>query len=389
METLERTPTHPQSVYCDESGFTGTHLSDEEQPFFVYTSVAITADEANAIVSEGRSRFRVQAHELKGGSFLKTQKGRKTISFFLDKCLPNSKCVVIHKRYALACKLFEYIFEPAISGDSYVFYHLGFNRFVSTLLYAESITKDHSNEILFKRFERLLQSQTPEAIELFFEQRPTKRRTRSIAREVVTFAHAQRAAIVEEIETIRGVGHTGKWTLDVTDAALYSLLCHWGERFPQLDVFCDESKPLAAYVRERDGLFSAMVGRTDKQYFAFPGDQPKQVTFNLARPVTLVTSDQHAGVQIADVISAAVSYSFRNPKESESREWLAMIQGRSPLHEQSILPSQDEVDFDDRKIALNAALLKELVRRSRCGEELLADIRGFLAFPYPPKPRKR
>lgn len=132
-----------------------------------------------------------------------------------------------------------------------------------------------------------------------------------------------------------------------------------------------------------------MVGRTDKQYFAFPGDDPKQVTFNLARPVSLVRSDEYAGVQIADVISAAVSYSVRNPKESESREWLAMIQDRSPLHEQSILPSQDEVDFDDRKVALNAALLKELVRRSRCGEQLLVDIRGFLAFPYPPKPRKR
>jgi hypothetical protein len=385
---IECEPKCPHTIYCDESGFTGTHLSDAEQPFFVYTSVAIAADEANAIVNEGRSQFRVQAPEVKGGAFLKTPKGRKAISFFLEKCLQKSKCVVMHKKYALACKLFEYIFEPALSEDSFIFYHLGFNRFVSTLLYAESITKDRSNDLLFERFERLLQSQAPEAIESFFEQRPTKRTTRSIAKEVVTFAHAQRAAIVEELETIRGLGHTGKWTLDVTDAALYSLLCYWGERFAQLDVFCDESKPLASYVRER-GLFSVMVGRVDKQSFAFPGDEPKQVTFNLARPISLVRSQDYSGVQIADVISAAVSYSFRNPEESESREWLKMVQECSALHEQSILPSLEEVNFDNRRVALKAALFKELVRRSRCGEELLANIREFLSFPYPPRRQKR
>jgi len=326
---------------------------------------------------------------MKGGSLLKTQRGRKAISFFLDKCLQNSKGVAFNKKYTLACKLFEYIFEPALSEKSFIFYGLGFNKFVSTLLYAESITGDTSNKLLFKRFEQLLQSQSPKDIDLFFAQKPTKRITRSVAREVVTFAHAQRAAIIEELQTIREIGHTGRWTLDVTDAALYSLLCHWGERFPQLDVFCDESKPLAAYIQEREGVFAAMIGRTDKQYFTFGGKEPTLVTFNLLRPVSLVRSENHPGIQIADVVSAAVNYGLKNPKEPESRAWLTMVLERSPLHEQSILPSIEEVDFTDPKVALSKLLLKELVRRSRSGESLLDDIEGFLSFPYRPISRRK
>ena len=375
----------PQAIYCDESGFTGTHLSDETQPFFVYTSVAISAEQATAIATEARTVFRIQSRELKGTSLLKSPKGRRAISLLLERCLPNSKCVVIHKKYALACKLFEYIFEPALSEDSSIFYHLGFNKFVSTLLYAESRTGDRWNRILFDRFEQLLQSQSLEDIELFFDQGPTKRRTRSVAREVVTFAHAQRSAIVEELQTIRSLGHTGKWTLDVTYTAVYSLLCYWGERFSQLNVFCDESKPLAAYTREHEGIFAAMVGRTDKQYFAFPGNKPKLVTFNLFQPISLVHSEDHPGIQIADVVSAVVSYGLRHPNEPDSHDWLTMLDAHSCLHEESILPSEEEVNFHDAKARLNVLVFKELIRRCRSGEDLLADIRGFMSFPFRPR----
>lgn len=38
-----------QTIYCDESGFTGNNLSDLDQPYFVYADVAITPEEATEI----------------------------------------------------------------------------------------------------------------------------------------------------------------------------------------------------------------------------------------------------------------------------------------------------------------------------------------------------
>jgi hypothetical protein len=127
---------------------------------------------------------------------------------------------------------------------------------------------------------------------------------------------------------------------------------------------------------------AAMVGRTDKLHFGFGGSSVKQVTFNLARPISLVKSHENSGIQIADVIAAAVAYGLKYPKRVESREWLMMADEYSLMHEESILPNMNQA-IDGPNVALNVLLLKDLVRRSRAGEELLVDIEDFLRSPFP------
>jgi hypothetical protein len=127
---------------------------------------------------------------------------------------------------------------------------------------------------------------------------------------------------------------------------------------------------------------AAMVGRTDKQHFGFGGSSVKQVTFNLARPISLVKSHENSGIQIADVIAAAVAYGLKYPKRVESREWLMMADEYPLMHEESILPNMNQA-IDGPNVALNVLLLKDLVRRSRAGEELLVDIEDFLRSPFP------
>jgi hypothetical protein len=135
-----------QTIYCDESGFTGTRLSDKEQPHFVYASIAIPPDRAGEIVQKTRERFRIEGQELKGNSLVKFARGRKAISFLLDTCLKHSQSVIVNKQYALACKLYEYIFEPVLKNKGILFYRLGFNRFIANLLFAEFNTADASCE---------------------------------------------------------------------------------------------------------------------------------------------------------------------------------------------------------------------------------------------------
>jgi hypothetical protein len=110
-----------QSIYCDESGFTGTNLSDREQPYFVYVSVAISETAAAEIVAKVAQDFKLQLRELKGRVLVRSNRGQRALSSLLEQCLGRSQIVLVNKRYALACKLFEYIFDPPLAEKSSIF----------------------------------------------------------------------------------------------------------------------------------------------------------------------------------------------------------------------------------------------------------------------------
>jgi len=378
----------PQTIFCDESGFTGTRLSDEAQPYFVYASVALSPEKADEIVRKAIKDFRLQSSEIKGSKLSKSDKGRKVLSFFLNQCLKDSQVAFFHKKYALAGKLFEYIFEPALSNKSAMFYGIGFHKFISTLVFVELQTERAPAEKLLRNFEDLLRSRNPEGVAAFFDLPTTKRRTRSVAKEIQAFCIAQQRAIAEELKSIEELGRVGKWTLDLTDTAVYSLLCFWGERFDQLDVFCDESKPLFAHLQVENSVFAAMIGRTDKQYFDF-GNGSRPFTFNLFRAISLANSKDSCGIQIADAIAASLSYALRNRKEGTAKRWLMAFGESSAVHPDSNIPDLDVIDVRKPEAARNKQLFLELVRRCRAGSDLLDGIEDFIRFGWMlPKRRK-
>ena len=369
-----------QTIYCDESGFTGTNLSDEDQPYFVYSSLALNPERAGELVSQVTRDFRLQSNEIKGHKLVKTQQGRKALSFLLSECLTSSQSVVFEKKYVLACKIYEYILEPALAEKNWIFYDLKFHKFVSTLLYAELRTESASAEALFSSFERYMRSQSAEGLDPLFAHRTAKRRSRSVAREIVTFWHAQQKAVGEELTTIKSTGPIGKWTLEVTDTALYSLLCYWGQKFDQLDVFCDESKPLSTYLKAN--LFAAMVGREDKQFVTVANER-HCVTFNLLRPVALVNSKETPGIQVADAVAASLAFALKYTGENQTaKEWLRSFISSSALNSASMLPHADDADARTPEGARNRALFFELIKRCREGKDLLRNIEDFINFEW-------
>ena len=88
----------------------------------------------------------------------------------------------------------------------------------------------------------------------------------------------QNSGINKEIDSLRGSG-AGKWILDLTDTALFTQLAEWGQRFHQLDVFCDESKPLD----HNKELFTVMINRKEKLYNTLL-DKKQPITFNHCCP---------------------------------------------------------------------------------------------------------
>ena len=55
-----------QTIYLDEAGFTGNNMLDPAQPFFVYSGLALTKEQAAALHSEAVARFYLRGDELKG-----------------------------------------------------------------------------------------------------------------------------------------------------------------------------------------------------------------------------------------------------------------------------------------------------------------------------------
>ncbi len=131
----------PGKIYFDESGFTGNNLLHPNQTIFSYGSVQVADDEAQQFVQSIIKKYNVQGGELKGKNLIKYNKGRRALSEILSHFNGRMKASVSEKKYALAAKFFEYIFEPPLQKNNLLFYKLDFHRFISNILYVEFIAR--------------------------------------------------------------------------------------------------------------------------------------------------------------------------------------------------------------------------------------------------------
>ena len=158
METI-------QTVYLDEAGFTGNHLLDPAQPMFVYSAVAIAKDQAAALHSEVVSRFRLRGGELKGSNLVKRRQGREAISWLLERSVEHSLLAIYDKRYALAGRFYEYIFEPLLANLSALLYAIEFHKFVATVLHCHFAARDPYAGRLLRDFETLMRTLDPQQVD--------------------------------------------------------------------------------------------------------------------------------------------------------------------------------------------------------------------------------
>jgi hypothetical protein len=295
------------TIYCDESGFSGNNLLDREQAFFVFATVAMEPDEARALAQKAVRDFRLQGNELKGSRLLRTPSGRNAISFLIKAAGPHAKVAFHLKKFALASKFFEYIFEPCFSDCNSIYYQINFHRFISMVLYVWFVAKPQSAEQVFEQFSQMMRDLDPTRMASLSRRELVLVEADDVISMITTFAFLNRRHMDKEVTSIRGMEGVQNWALDLTMKPLYTLLCAWAEQHEVLDVFCDNSKPLKAEV----SFLNGMVGRRDRIRFGWPGQEERLVTFNLARPIQLVDSRQHPGVQIADVLAATIAWTLR------------------------------------------------------------------------------
>lgn len=96
-----------------------------------------------------------------------------------------------------------------------------------------------------------------------------------VLEKICEFAIYNKKSIIDELDGYIG-DKSGKWVLDLTNTALFSLLAEWGQKYDEITAYCDHSKPLS----DDQEIFNVMVNREDKQFTHIAGIA-SPITFNL------------------------------------------------------------------------------------------------------------
>ncbi|WP_284337655.1 DUF3800 domain-containing protein [Comamonas sp. NoAH] len=350
-----------QAIYFDEAGFTGNHLLDPNQRFFVYASVVTNDEEAKEFVESLISRYNIQNGELKGGSLVRHHTGRKAIDEILKEFDGRLLFTIAEKKYALACKLFEYIFEPCISDINTMFYGCDFHKFVATILYVEFMARGAGAEQIFEEFEALMRSPDDTKLALLFSA-STHPENSPIITKVREFAQHRAADIKAELDSLSRVT-TGKWVLDITCTSLHSLLSRWGTKYETITAICDNSKPL----QQAGDFFDAMIGYRKQLFGGFDGAN-RPMTFNLSGPIDFRDSKTSHGIQLADALAGAAVHVWSGATDDHAKKWKERLSSIANL---PVLPDAEEIDLRRPTVRRNLILLHELHRRAINNQSLI------------------
>lgn len=360
-----------QKIYFDESGFTGNNLLHPQQKYFAYGSVATNDEEAREFVSELIKKYKIQNSELKGRDLAKFSKGRKAIDEIFVHFEGRIKVTVSDKKFALACKLFEYIFEPCLSEINSLFYSIGFNRFIANILYVEFLARGAGAEPIFSEFEELMRGRGEPNLRGIFSS-SAHRENSPIITKIREFAQYRADDIHQELASLRG-NSTGKWILDLTQTALYTLLANWGTEHEVLTAICDQSNPLEQHA----GFLDVMIGRQDRLFSEASG-QRHPITFNLSGPIEFRDSKVTHGVQIADALAAATVHAYSGADDDHAKRWRTILPAIGKYG--SVIPDWSELNLMDTRAQRNAAVLLELHSRATSGISLTDGMAGYVQF---------
>ena len=342
----------PQRIYCDEAGFTGDRMLDANQPMFTFASVAMNDSEAQELVREIYRAHRVEAEELKGSRLMRSRNGRKVVLETLKGMRGRYLVTVYDKKLSLACKFFEYIFEPVLARNSSLFYENDFHRFISTVVYISFLYGEELVVKIITQFEQFMRSLDPQDAPVLFGGQTRDSDFQDPLADIARFIDGYRETILQESSHVRN------WTLDLSLSALWSHLGYWNERFFILHVLCDDSKPLRDLAPTVDDI---MVNRPDWVTVQMRG-KVRPLTFNLAQPVEFGSSAEQLGVQLADVASSAFLQALTHRAEDWSQAFLREFEPH--VHEDCILPDISYMDIKTPACAVNALILRELGQRA-------------------------
>ncbi len=349
------------TIYCDESGYTGPNLFLDDQRYYVYASVAISHDQAVDIVAKMRTDSRTQAAELKFENLSKNARGRDAVRWFLET--HGEKVAVFHadKRYSAAGKFFEYTFEPVLRPKKQLFYDIKFHRFLSMFMFDAWLDGDPVARELLEDGQNLIRFKKPENLKRLLGEPLHLPDGDDPLTAIAAFCHAYRQGILREIDVIGADPDLSRWTMDISGTALLETFHYWGDSGEEIEVYCDDSKPLMASAEHMRTMATTE-----------PPDWVKELTptarplVHMPKPVEFVDSKSTmVAIQLADVVAGAARYVLSDSNIPDATQWVPFVEPRCVKN--CIYPQCRYIDPDLPQTELNVAVLFELGKRARAG----------------------
>lgn len=359
-------------LYFDESGFTGENLLHDGQSTFSYASVNIAPVDADVLVAKIIAKYRIQNGELKAVKLIRRDKGKQAIIEILEEIQDKIKISVHDKKFALTAHFFEYVFEPVLAKKSSVFYQHDFHKYISNVLYMSLMADDELTNKLMMIFEKLMRkkelSYLDEIISLL-EEKQKDSEALEFFKKMMIFIDAHKEVIYDEIKDL------SSWTIDLSLTSLHALFSQWGSTGDEITAYCDNSKP----IDEKIDWFEPMIGRKEIIYSPLDLGNGYKVplTYNL-KEINMVDSKEHTGVQLADIVATASTYSMQIYKESDEYiEKLRSILMPKVIYA-SVFPDYEQIDLMQKKVQLNALLFEELIQRTENKVPVLDRIEEYI-----------
>ncbi|TIQ34028.1 MAG: DUF3800 domain-containing protein [Mesorhizobium sp.] len=373
----EPAPVPPALISCDEAGFTGPKLLDDNQPIFAYAAIDLSADEADALVKEIKAKYRVQAPELKSKSLRKRDNWLTIALDVVQRVTGRAIVIAADKRLNLGGKAFEYLFEPVLEAKNGLFYHYDLHRFVMNAMHRILFIAGEPVPKLAHELQAFMKSFNPADAPTLFAAAAGEKETNEILDYVLRFARGYAQIIAKQSEHLRADDNqTAKWTLDLTTTCLFSLILHgWGHRHDRLDILCDDSKPLQAMAH----IFDGMVGKTLSADLS-NGRQGAKIQAHLANPLRFGSSADNPTLQVADVVAGATADVLQHVGEKPYRDLYFWV--GEHMHQHFMLPADELIDTRLPGPRVNLAALKELARRADSGENPLDGMKDFYAAEF-------
>ena len=354
-------------------------MLDPSQTHFTYASHDLSQAEADNLVSTARRKFKVQMPELKASKLLKSANGRELLAYVLEQMEGRYIATIYEKRLSLACKLFEYIYEPVLKRNNALFYRNNTHRFVAMYIYMQMLQTPV--QTLVQEFEAFMRSLDPEDAPGLLHYSPGTEPDPLIG-QVLRFARGYNIAIARETAHLRDTDDQGKWVLDLSASAVFSHLAERGERHALLEVTCDDSKPLRAI----SGFMDVMINRPEQRVFEGFGKR-RPLTWNMSGSINFASSDTHNGVQLADLVAGVtrvIPLVGENPELSRIAELVF-----PHLHEDCIMPDFEHIDLGRDEVAVNWLVLEELASRADRGDDALEGMEAVFHFAHQTLPAFR
>lgn len=141
-----------KTLYFDEAGYTGSDLTNSDQPYFCVGSTCFSDEELNQLHSDLGLEEHGELHFVKLSN---SQKGRDLILKVLNHPLIDKghvKLGVAEKRYCIYAQMIDTIVETMFNSFGFNLYEGRKNLILANALYSFAVT--YSNQELIKDFEK-------------------------------------------------------------------------------------------------------------------------------------------------------------------------------------------------------------------------------------------